>query len=218
METVPVDAMRDDIDGGKFAPAPFLTQPGKSAFNLFPGKLRVDDDPVGVFERRRILFFRDLAVHRDATDDLQPIPIRPKNSQIMAEVPDVLENENNRGIDLFNQSLRLESRENIAAFQIGRMNCQTAIADRFAGVADAQIVNLVTIREPRHDAVHHPRQTVALRVEADGNEFDAGTEDSSAWFVSGAAARVAKNNPRPSGEPFGLFSLRQVTVNPALLR
>src|SRR5262245_26763481 len=143
METILVDTVRNDIDQWKLTAAPFLAQPAEGALNFFPGKLGADDDPVGVFERCRIALVHDLAIQRDAADALQPIPIRSKNSQIMAEAPDVLENENQRGVDLVNQSLRLEGGENIAAFQIGRMDRQTAVTDRFTGVADTQIVNLV---------------------------------------------------------------------------
>ena len=69
METVAVDAVRDDIDGGKFASAALRAQPVKSAFELLVGKLRVDHDPVGLLERRGILFIRDPAVERDVTGD-----------------------------------------------------------------------------------------------------------------------------------------------------
>src|SRR5882757_736563 len=174
METFAVDAVRDDIDGGKFASAPFLTQPVKSAFELLAGKLRVDHDPVGLFERRGLLFFGDPAVQRDVTGDLQPVTIWSENVQIMRKAPDVVQNENQRGIDLFDQSLRLVGREHVTALRIGRMNRQAAIADGFAGIADAQIMNLMTIREPPHDVMHHPRQTGAVGVEADGYDLEAG--------------------------------------------
>src|SRR5262249_30651064 len=149
-------------------------QSAESAFKLFAGKLRIDDHPIRVFERRRIRLVRDLAVQWDATDDLQPIPIRPQYPQIIVEAPDIVKNEDKRGTDLFNQLLRLKGREAVPAFRIGRMNRQTAIADRSAGIADAQIVNLMPVREPPHYGVHHPGQTGAVRIEADGYELDAG--------------------------------------------
>src|SRR3954468_9244495 len=144
METVAVDAVRDDLDGGKFAAA-FLAQPAESGFKLVSGKLRVGDDAVGVLERGRILFVADLAVQRDVTDDLQAVPTGPENEEILAEGPDVMVNENQRGIDLFNQSFRLESRKNVAAFRIGRIDREAAIVDGFAGVADGEIVDLMAI-------------------------------------------------------------------------
>ena len=162
MEAVEVDAVRDDIDSGKFAAAAFLAQPVEGAFKLLLGKLRVDHDPVGALEGRCILFVDDLAVERDVTDDFEPVPIGSENIQIMGKAPDVVQDEHQRGIDLLDHSLGLERREDVAAFRIGRINRQTAIADRFAGIADAEIVNLMTVREPPHDVVHHPRQTGAV--------------------------------------------------------
>src|SRR5262249_3720173 len=114
----------------------------------------------------------------------------------------------------------------VATFRIGRMNRQTAITNRFAGIADAQIVNLVTIREPPHDAVHHPRQTGAVGVEADGYDFGAragmthrGTVASRVASRScGATSRVAKNNPSPGIARAGFRGRRWGTVNPASLR
>src|SRR6185295_3449114 len=119
METVAVDPVRDDVDGGKFA-ASVRAQPSKSALELAAGELREDHEAVGAFERRRILLVRDPAVERDAADDLQPVPIRSENVQVMLEAPDVLRNENNGGVDLFDHPLRLERRKDVAAFRIGR--------------------------------------------------------------------------------------------------
>src|SRR3954453_23117164 len=192
METVAVDAVRDDLDGGKFAAA-FLAQPAESAFKLGSGKLRVGDDAVGVSGRGRILFVGDLAVQRDVTDDLQAVPTGPENAEILAEGPDVLVNENQRGIDLCNKSFRLESRKHVAAFGIGRIDRETAIVDGFAGVADGEIVDLMTIREPPHDVLHHPRQTGAVRVEADGYQSNAGSShrhDVFMWRRLKSASRI----------------------------
>src|SRR5262245_40064286 len=205
MEAIPVDSVRNDVDGRKSDRISFPAQPAEGGFKLIPGKLRVDDDPIRTFKGRDIVLIYDPAVERDIADDLQPVALRPKDSQIVGEIPDVVENKNEIGIDLFNQCLRVESRKDIAAFQIGRMKRQTTIADGFPRKADTQIVNLMAVREPPHDAVHHPRQSGAAGVEADGDEFHAGS-------------RFAKNRPSPSSAPSGLLCLRQVTVNPALPR
>src|SRR5436189_7353 len=101
----------------------------------------------------------------------------------MLEVPDVVEDKNKVGVDLFDQFLRLERRKGVAALQIGRMKRQAAIADRLAGIADTEIVNLMATAEPPHDAVHYPRQTGAVRVEADGDELEAGTTHRHAVFM-----------------------------------
>src|SRR4029077_2210120 len=157
MEAVQVDAVRNDVDGGKFASAPFRTQPVEGAFELAAGKLGVDHDPIGLFEGRSLIFFRDPAVQRDVADDLQAVPIWSENPQIMVEAPDVVQDEDKVGVDLSNQSLRLERREDVAAFRIGGIDRQAAITNYLAGIADAKIMDLMAIREPPHDAVHHPR-------------------------------------------------------------
>jgi hypothetical protein len=171
MEERRVDPMRDHIDDRKLAFATFLTQPRKSALELFAGEVCVDHDTISLFERRCILFVDDFAVQRNVTNDLQPITVRAKDPQVILEHPDVVQNKNDLRVDLFNQSFCLERREDIAALRIRGMNCQALVTYCFAGIPNSQIVNLVTIRESPHDAVHYSRQSCAVSVESDGDYF-----------------------------------------------
>ena len=93
------------------------------------GKIRVDDDPVGMFERGRIVLVADIAIERNVTGDLQAIPTGSEDPQVMVEVPDVVENEDQPGFDFVDQSPGLKGREHIAAVQIGRINGQPTIMD-----------------------------------------------------------------------------------------
>src|SRR5437660_1622085 len=168
MKAAAVDTVRDHFDERKFA-ALLRTEPGERAFELFAGKLRIDDDTICAFERPRVVLVGNFSVERDVADDLQPLSVRTESPQVMAEVPDVVQDKNEFGIDLLNQAFGLKRRMNVAAVQIGRINCQTAIADRFPRIADAEIVNLMGVREPPQDTVHHAGQAGALRVESDGD-------------------------------------------------
>ena len=147
MEVRQIDAVRNDIDGGQPTVGPVRAQPAERAFKLRSGKRRVDDDPVGLFERGGVALMDDVAVERNVAGDFQPIAIRPKHPQIMLEAPDVVQDENQRGIDLFDQPCGLIRRKDITASRIGRIDGQAAIPDDLAGIADAEIVNFVAIRE-----------------------------------------------------------------------
>ena len=157
MEAAAVDAMRDDVDSGKGALAPLRAQAVEGVFKLPAGKIGVDDHPIGLLERGCIVLVADPAVERDVAGDLQTIAKRAERAQIMVEVPDILQNEDERRVDLLDHAAGLKGGKDIAAMRIGRVNGQAAIADRLAGIADAEIVDFVTVGEPPHDAVHHPR-------------------------------------------------------------
>src|SRR5215207_6274416 len=221
VKAIPIDPMRDDGHCREIALALFLAQPAKGPFELRSGELRVDDDAVGLFERRRVLFVSYLAVQWDVADDLQPVSVWTEDTKVILEHPDIVQDKDQVGVNLLDQALGLEGREDIPAFRIGRMDRQTAIAHRLAGVADAEKVNLMAIGEPPHDRVHHPRQTGAGRVIADGDVFHTspGTVCTIAQTCSlGALSRFAKNNPSPSGAPVGRRCLWYVAAKPASLR
>ena len=116
----------------------------------------------------------------------------------MVEVPDVMENEDKIRFDFLDQSLGLKSCKDIAALQIGRVNGQSTITDFLAGITDAEIMDLVAIGEPPHDAVHHPRQPGTICVESNSDDLHAGSRNP-------GRSRVAKNNPSPSIAPVGLW-------------
>src|SRR5438477_10350113 len=107
MKAAAVDAVRNDFDARKFAPVLFRAEPVERAFEFLAGKIRVDHNTIGAFERRRVVFVGDSTVEREVADDLQPAAIRAKGPQVMREVPDVVQDEDNVSVDPLEQRLRL---------------------------------------------------------------------------------------------------------------
>ena len=124
--------MRDDINVREITFGLFFAQPSKSLFEFGAGIICVDDDAISLFERRRIIFIYDIAVERDITGDLQPVTIRPEDAEIVIKYSDVVHDEDQRGVNLFDQLFRLKSRKDIAAFRVGRIDCQATISNYLA--------------------------------------------------------------------------------------
>ena len=140
--------MRNDVHRGKVTRRFFFTQPAEGSFELGTGELRVGDDPVRLFERRGVLGADDRPVEGDVGDDLQSVPMRAEEAQVVLEEPEVVQDENDVGVDVVDEPPGLERREDVAAFRVGRVDRQAAIANDLARVADPEIVNLVPVRQP----------------------------------------------------------------------
>jgi len=74
-------------------------------------------------------------------------------------------------MNLFNQPGGLECGEHVAALRIGGVDSQAAIADDFAAISNAEIVNFMPASQTPQDAVHHSRQARAGSVETDRDQF-----------------------------------------------
>ena len=196
MEAIPIDAVRNDVDRREVAIGLLLTQSAEGSFELRAGEVGVGDDSVRLRERRSVLFVRDPAVQRNAGDDLQAVPIRAEEAQVVVEHPDVVHDEDQRRSNLLDQPLGLEGREDVAALRIGGIDGQAAVADDLAGVADAEEVDLVPVRQPSHDARHHPRQACSGDVEADRDEPHARR-----CFMQAAGSRRGLASRRTSRAP-----------------